>query len=130
MKALLYKITMTGIMCLGGLSSFCQQVTSGWQYTEGAPGGGRFSPLTDINKTNVQQLKVKWIYRHGDYKSGGIFPDKAFKSTAFECTPLVVEEKLIFTTPYNRVIALNPETGVKLWKYNPGIKTNRRFANM
>jgi quinoprotein glucose dehydrogenase len=41
-----------------------------------------------------------------------------------------VEDKLIFTTPYNRVIALNPENGVELWKYDPRIKKNRRFANM
>lgn len=103
---------------------------SGWNYTEGAAGGGRYSPLTAINKSNVHLLKIKWIYRHGDYKAGGIFPDREFKSTAFECTPLVVEGKLIFTTPFNRVIALNPETGTELWKYNPRLRKNRRFANM
>jgi quinoprotein glucose dehydrogenase len=130
MKLWLFKVPVTIIGFIFSLSLFSQQVASGWKYTEGAPGGGRYSSLTDINKVNVQQLKVKWIYRHGDYKSGGIFPDKAFKSTAFECTPIVVEDKLIFTTPYNRVIALNPETGAELWKYDPRIKKNRRFANM
>jgi quinoprotein glucose dehydrogenase len=130
MKAWLYKITTFVIAFIVSLSSFSQQVTSGWQYTEGAPGGGRYSSLTDINKTNVEQLKVKWIYRHGDYKSGGILPDKTFKGTAFECTPLVVENKLIFTTPYNRLIALDPENGTELWKYDPRIKKNRRFGNM
>ena len=83
MKPWLYKITTSFIGFIGSSALFSQQVTSGWQYTEGGPGGGRYSSLTAINKTNVHQLKVKWIYRHGDYKSGGIFPDKVFKSTAF-----------------------------------------------
>jgi quinoprotein glucose dehydrogenase len=107
-----------------------QTATSGWSYTEGASGGGRYSGLTEINKKNVHQLKIKWTYRHGDYKFGGMLPDKVFKSTAFECTPLVVEDKLIFTTPFNRVIALDPENGMELWKYDPHIKRNRRFASL
>jgi glucose dehydrogenase len=66
MKLWRFKVpaTIIGFIISDGL--FSQQVASGWQYTEGAPGGGRYSSLTDINKANVQQLKVKWIYRHGD----------------------------------------------------------------
>ena len=60
-----------------------------------------------------------------------MLPDKYFKATAFESTPIVVEERLIFTTPYNRVIALNPETGVELWTFDPRIdrvKRNKKLA--
>src|SRR5215475_6334660 len=41
-----------------------------WPTTEGAPGGGRFSPLTEITRENVTQLRVAWIYRHGDFWEG------------------------------------------------------------
>src|SRR5437867_11148621 len=101
-----------------------------WRWTEGAPGGGRYSPLADIDRTNVASLRVAWTYRHGDFYDGGWLPDAPNKGTAFECTPIVADERLIFTTPYNRVIALNPESGRELWTYDPGIDTHRRFANM
>lgn len=102
----------------------------GWPLTEGSAGGGRYSPLTDINRDNVASLQIAWTYRHGDYRSGGILPDKYNKGTAFESTPIVVEGRLVFTTPYNRVIALNPETGAELWSFDPEIDKDRRFANM
>ena len=59
----------------------------GWPSTEGAPGGGRYSPLAEINRDNVAQLKIAWTYRHGDQKSGGFLPDKVNRGTAFEGTP-------------------------------------------
>jgi quinoprotein glucose dehydrogenase len=103
--------------------------TVGWKFTEGAPGGGRYSPLSDINRDSVKRLKVAWTYRHGDVRdpSG---PDRIFRGTAFESTPILVESRLIFTTPFNRVIALDPETGTELWTFNPKIDKGRRFGNM
>jgi len=101
-----------------------------WAWTEGAPGGGRYSPLADINRDNVGQLRVAWTYRHGDVYDGGILPDHVNKGTSFEGTPIVVDGRLIFTTPYNRVIGLDPETGRALWTFDPHIDTARRFANM
>src|SRR5258707_1370340 len=106
------------------------QEIAGWPATEGSAGGGRYSPLTDINRDNVGSLKIAWVYRHGDYRSGGIFPDKNFKGTAFESTPIVVEDRLIFTTPFDRAIALDPETGAELWTFDPRIDKDRRFGNM
>jgi quinoprotein glucose dehydrogenase len=104
--------------------------TAGWPITEGSPGGGRYSPLTDIDRQNVGKLEVAWTYRHGDYRSS-LFPwDQGTKGSAFEATPILVEDRLIFPTPYNRVIALDPETGVELWSYDPKVDLSRRFANM
>src|SRR5262249_45957786 len=103
--------------------------TVGWRFTEGSAGGGRYSPLADINRDNVKQLKVAWTYRHGDVRdpSG---PDRIFRGTAFESTPILVEGRLIFTTPFNRAIALDPETGAELWTFDPKIDKGRRFGNM
>lgn len=104
--------------------------TAGWPITEGSPGGGRYSPLTDINRQNVGKLEVAWTYRHGDYRSS-LFPwDQGTKGSAFEATPILVEGRLVFPTPFNRVIALDPETGVELWSYDPKVDVSRRFPNM
>ena len=113
-----------------GTSAAEPYVSIGWTSIEGAPGGGRYSPLAEINRDNVAELEVAWTYRHGDQKSGGFLPDKVNRATAFEGTPIVVDGRLIFTTPFNRVIALEPETGAKLWTFNPEIDLGAFYANM
>ncbi len=112
------------------LTGAASDAVADWPVTEGAPGGGRYSPLTDIDRGNVGTLQVVWTYRHGDVKSGGWLPDKRNRATAFEGTPIVVDGRLIFTTPFNRVIALDPETGQELWTFDPRIDRGGFFANM
>ncbi|MEX2204965.1 MAG: PQQ-binding-like beta-propeller repeat protein [Myxococcota bacterium] len=104
--------------------------TADWPVTGGDAGGARFSKLADIDRTNVGKLERVWSYHHGDFYDGGWLPDYVNKGTAMETTPIVVDGRLIFTTPMNRVIALDPETGRELWTFDPGIDTDRRFANM
>jgi glucose dehydrogenase len=89
-----------------------QPQTAGWPVTEGAPGGGRYSPLADINTSNVGELEQAWVYRtgDGDYFDGS-FP--VFRGTSQETTPILVDGRLILTTPTNRVIALDPERGTR-----------------
>jgi quinoprotein glucose dehydrogenase len=100
-----------------------------WPYTEGAPGGGRYSPLDEIDRENVGELEVVWTYHHGDVFDGGWHPAPAQRGTAFQSTPLVVNGRLVFTTPYNRVIALDPERGTELWTFDPAIDRDRLFGN-
>jgi quinoprotein glucose dehydrogenase len=97
--------------------------------TEGAPGGGRFSPLRDVTRENVAQLQVAWTYRHGDFWTGS-FPVPVNRGSAFEATPIVVDGRLFLTTPRNRVIALDPETGRELWRFDPELEPGRAYANM
>jgi quinoprotein glucose dehydrogenase len=103
--------------------------TAGWPVTEGAPGGGRYSPLADINTSNVGQLEQAWVYRYGaDDAFDGSFP--VFRGTSQETTPILVDGRLILTTPTNRVIALDPEQGTELWTFDPGLLKSRWYANM
>ncbi len=113
------------VACAGA----AQADTADWPFSEGWPGGGRYSPLTEIHRGNVADLEVAWTYRHSDQREGP-FPTRTNKGTAFEATPIVVDGRLIFTTPYNRVIALDPETGAELWTYDPQLDLSRMYANM
>jgi quinoprotein glucose dehydrogenase len=101
----------------------------GWPVTEGAPGGGRFSPLADVTAENVASLREVWRYRHGDFFEGA-FPTRENGGSAFESTPIVVEGRLFFTTPTNRVIALDAETGRELWTFDPALERGPAYANM
>jgi quinoprotein glucose dehydrogenase len=80
------------------------------------PGGARYSPLRLINRENVRELKVAWIYRTGDVSN-----EKTAETTQFEATPIMVWGTLYVPTPFNRVIALDPETGRRRWEYDPKI---------
>jgi len=44
---------------------------------------------------------------------------EAHRIPSFEATPLEVDGVLYFSTPANRVIALNAETGEQLWAFDP-----------
>ncbi len=95
-----------------------------WSSYGGDPGGSRFSPLTQINRTNVQHLKIAWIYRTADVSDGTTHP----RRSGFEATPIMVDGTQYFSTAFNRVIALDPETGAERWSYDPGIDLNRGYS--
>src|SRR5712692_3272102 len=88
-----------------------------WPNYGNDPGGMRYSPLAQINRENVSKLEVAWIFHTGDISDGG----GGRKRSGFETTPILVDGTLYFTTPFNRVIALDPETGKQLWAYDPKI---------
>jgi quinoprotein glucose dehydrogenase len=75
----------------------------------------RYSALTRINKDNVKGLKVAWVFHTGDISDGS--HDRS--RSGFETTPILVDSTLYITTGFNRVIALDPETGTQRWAYDP-----------
>jgi quinoprotein glucose dehydrogenase len=85
-------------------------------------GGSRYSPLSQITRENVKHLRIAWTYRTGDV------PTKA-QLAAFEATPILVDGTLYLSTPFNRVIALDPETGAERWTYNPKIDLSVRYSD-
>jgi len=70
-------------------------------------------------------LKVAWTYRTGDLSDG----KNARSSSAFQCTPLLVDGTLYLVTPFNRVIALDPVTGNPRWAFDPQIDLKRGYDN-
>ena len=90
---------------------------SDWPNYGNDPGGMRYSPLSQINRENVASLKVAWTFHTGDITGGS----GGRRRSGFEATPILVDGTLYLTTPFNRVIALDPETGKQLWAYDPKI---------
>jgi quinoprotein glucose dehydrogenase len=88
-----------------------------WPAYGNDPGGMRYSELTQINRTNVSQLKVAWVFHTEDISDGS----GNRKRSAFETTPILVDGTLYVTTPFNRVIALDPASGKQRWAYDPEI---------
>lgn len=99
-----------------------------WQSYGRDPGGMRYSPLKTINTGNVGKLKVAWTYRTGELETyaGTSLHEKA----AFEATPLMVDNVLYFSTPTNRVIAIEAATGKEKWVYNPEINLKGDYSEV
>ena len=84
-------------------------------------GGARFSPLAQIDRTNVSRLVRAWTYHTGELetRSDSASARDARRPPAFETTPLMVDGVLYLSTAYQRVIALDAETGRERWTYDP-----------
>src|ERR1017187_10258509 len=80
----------------------------------GDPGGSRYSALSEINQKNVTQLRVAWTYRTGAMQQ----KTELIRKAAFEATPILADGKLFLSTPYDHVVALDPQSGAKLWEFD------------
>jgi quinoprotein glucose dehydrogenase len=87
-------------------------------------GGSRYSPLNQINRDNVKQLKVAWTYRTGHLADS----NRAAETTEFEATPIMVDGMLYLSTPFNRIIALDPQTGTERWAFDPKLDLSIPYA--
>ena len=87
-----------------------------WDNYGSNPGGERFAALDQINRDNVNRLKVAWTYRTGDV---------AESDAEDQQTPLQIGDTVYLCTPHNNVIALNASTGVEKWKTNVNARNPR-----
>src|SRR5947207_1145677 len=77
-----------------------------WPVYLGGKERSLYSPLAQINRGNVAQLKVAWTYdtgERGEYQSNN----------------LIIDGMLYTATPSRRVIALDAATGAERWVWDP-----------
>src|SRR6267378_1909026 len=72
----------------------------GWSFYGGDPGGSRYSSASQISRENVAQLKVAWTFHTGALQQ----QTNLIRKAAFEATPILVDDKLFLTTPYDQVL--------------------------
>jgi quinoprotein glucose dehydrogenase len=87
-------------------------------------GGERYSPLDDVNRQNVASLQVAWTFRTGD-----AYQPPRGRPTAFEATPLYVDQTLYLSTPLGRVIALDPVTGRERWVFDAKVPRDAGYGD-
>jgi quinoprotein glucose dehydrogenase len=91
-----------------------------WRHYHGDLRGSRYSPLAQITKDNVRNLRIAWTWKSDNF---GTPPE--YKN---ETTPLYVNGMLYFTAGYRRaVVAADPATGETLWVWRPqeGVRYQR-----
>ena len=112
-------------MAAAGAYPSCAPADSNGEWPEWGrdAGGARFSPLSQIHRDNVAGLEPVWTHRCGEISDGTANRTR----TAYECTPLMADGTLYVTTPYNRVLGLDPETGRERWSFDPGLDLSKRY---
>jgi quinoprotein glucose dehydrogenase len=115
---------ITGLFCL---PLFAQ--SGDWPTYGRDLAGTRFSPLKQIDTSNVTRMTRVWTY-HMSQPGGGAADTRVEGNEVpragrgaggpgrvGEVSPLVVGGKMFLTTPYGRVVALDPQTGIEIWSY-------------
>ncbi|MGE0822866.1 MAG: PQQ-dependent dehydrogenase, methanol/ethanol family [Candidatus Binatia bacterium] len=88
---------------------------SAWLMYGGNYQSWRYSPLKDVNKQNVKNLTVAWIFQTG-------VPGQ------LEASPIIADGILYFTASYNHVYALDAVTGEPIWRYDHPLPDDLRLC--
>ena len=88
--------------------------------------GSRWSPLAEITRENVSRLEPVWTYHTGE--TAPEFAGRR-RQRSLEVTPLVADGRMFISTPLGRVMALDPETGRELWKFDPKVDRAITFGD-
>ena len=84
---------------------------SSWKTVNGNATGNKYSSLTQIDTSNVQNLQVAWTYHTGDVDT--------VASSQIQCNPIIINGILYGTSPQLKLFALDAATGIVKWQYLP-----------
>ena len=122
------KWIIVGLCCAGVPALLAQSKTGAdWPMYNRDLAGTRYSPLEQINTANVTKLTQAWVYRL--QPEAGPLTSSSAAEIFQEITPIMVNG-VLYTTAGNRVVALEPETGKELWRYElkTGLASQRGLA--
>jgi quinoprotein glucose dehydrogenase len=90
-----------------------------WRTYGGSYASARYSPLAQIDRSNVQTLRVAWRWRSPDHDVMARVPD--IETFVNEATPLMVGGVLYVSTSLSQVAAIDAATGQTRWTYDPEV---------
>jgi quinoprotein glucose dehydrogenase len=90
------------------------EAMTNWHRSHGDATSSRYSALKEINKGNVNQLRVAWTYHSKDGTNN------------IQCNPIVVDGLLVTPTPGHQMVAINAETGEERWRFRPEMPKSLR----
>ncbi|MFT4712370.1 MAG: PQQ-dependent dehydrogenase (methanol/ethanol family) [Candidatus Azotimanducaceae bacterium] len=68
----------------------------------------RYSPLDEINRSNVKKLGLAWAYKTGTKRG-------------LEATPIVINGIIYTTGSWSKVYAVDARTGAEIWTFDPKV---------
>lgn len=89
-----------------------------WYRSHGDNSGERYSALDQINRQNVTNLQVAWIYHSHDGAKN------------LQCNPITVGEVMFAPTAGNQIVAVNAVTGTEIWRFKPEGESRPAFRGL
>jgi quinoprotein glucose dehydrogenase len=109
-KALGLSISVAALTVAGGAAMGQTSTRTDWPSVNHDNTSVRYTPLTQINASNVKNLRQEWIFHEKpDGFTGRLRYD--------ESIPIVIGNTMYHGTPYGEVIAFNATTGKVLWRF-------------
>jgi quinoprotein glucose dehydrogenase len=99
---------------------------AGWPQYAHDPGGTRYSPVDQIDASNLDRLEIAWQFRTGELGQGAEDAD----SLTFEATPVLWNGALYFSTAFGAAFAVDAATGEELWHFDSDVPRDVSYAEV
>ncbi len=88
-----------------------------WPFVGSGQAQTKYSTAREITAANIDEVEIVWQWRPNEtpLERYGTRPGP------FQATPIMVDNVLYLSTMYTRVVALDAETGVELWSFDPKV---------
>jgi quinoprotein glucose dehydrogenase len=93
------------------LLSCKQEHKNTWSTYKADAASTSYSPLDQVNKTNVTQLKPAWTFNFNDAKEG--------TSRGSQCNPIVIDDVMYAASLQRTIFAIDASTGKEIWSFDP-----------
>ncbi|HEY1933278.1 MAG TPA: pyrroloquinoline quinone-dependent dehydrogenase [Acetobacteraceae bacterium] len=111
-------LAAAALLVFAGVTGLCQAAdtpSQTWYTFNGDLGAQKYATATQITPANVGKLRIAWQLHTGDVSDGtGKIP-----ATVWSATPLFVNHTIYVSTPFYRILAIEPDTGKIKWTFNP-----------
>jgi quinoprotein glucose dehydrogenase len=114
-------VTVSGCQATGPRGAALAAPDVEWPTYGGTHASARYSPLAQITRVNVRQLRVAWRWRSPDHDIMARNP--SVETYVNEATPLMIRGVLYVSTSLSQVAAIDAATGQTLWVHDPKVWT-------
>ncbi|MCB1064858.1 MAG: PQQ-binding-like beta-propeller repeat protein [Verrucomicrobiae bacterium] len=109
---MLPKVTLpTLILSLASIVGLAKAADADWPEYLGNKERNLYSPLAQIDKKNVTDLKVAWVYETGE-------------EAEYQANNLIVDGVLFTPTQTRKLVALNAASGEEIWTWDPATEAS------
>jgi len=107
---------LVALIALASLATaHAEPAGTGWPHYGGDAGGMRYSAAAEITTGNVDDLEIAWTYSTGEVTRRG---PELITNSSTQGTPVLLDGHLVFCTPFNRIVSLDPATGRERWVFD------------
>jgi len=111
-----------------GIPVYALEATVDWPSYGGDTRSSKYSPLSQINGQNTQNLEVAWQWQSPD--NALVTKSPELTPWSFKSTPLAIAGVLYVSTSLNQVAAIDGATGKQLWVFDTHTWRRGRPTNL